>query len=194
MIDVTVAVLSGGNSKRFEKDKTKALLHSKPLFQYGLECGLKVSDNVIHISKNKEKYKPFMENVLYYEDDLKEVCPMSGLIKAGMQAVYNKVFVISADSPLVTPEFIIYMFSIMEDYDVVMPVVNEKHYPLICLYKKNVLQSMEKDYNIGNYKLIKSIEKHKVKYVDEKEILLKGFSKTIFTNINYQIDLQNLQT
>ena len=76
------ALLSGGSSRRFVSDKTKALLYGKPLFLYGLECGLEVSDDVLHISKNKDKYKPFINNVKYLEDELDVICPMSGLITA----------------------------------------------------------------------------------------------------------------
>lgn len=193
MIDLSVIILSGGNAKRFKSDKTIALLHGKPLYMYGLEYGLKVSDNIIHISKNKDKYKPFHKNILYYEDDLEEVCPMSGLIKAGNVAKYNNICVISADSPMVNDKLILYMYNQLKDYDGVVPIFNNKHYPLIAVYKKYVLNSMVDDYNNKNYKLIKSIEKYNIKYLEENEILQAGFNKNIFININYKEDLKLLE-
>ena len=68
-MECSFALLSGGNSRRFNDDKTKALLNGTPLYKYGLECGLLISDDVIHISKNKEKYKPFIKGVKYIEDE-----------------------------------------------------------------------------------------------------------------------------
>ena len=62
-MNISYAVLSGGKAKRFGSDKTKALYKGKPLYIYGLETGLSISSDVMHISKDAEKYQPFLENV-----------------------------------------------------------------------------------------------------------------------------------
>lgn len=187
------ALLSGGSSRRFVSDKTKALLYGKPLFLYGLECGLEVSDDVLHISKNKDKYKPFINNVKYLEDELDVICPMSGLITAARHAKYEYIFILSADSPLITGNFFKYIYNNIKSYDGVMPVINSKSYPLTAVYKKSILLSMEEDYKKENFKLIKSLERHNIIYLQEDEIIKAGFKKDIFININYQDDLKSLE-
>lgn len=187
------ALLSGGSSRRFVSDKTKALLYGKPLFLYGLECGLEVSDDVLHISKNKDKYKPFINNVKYLEDELDVICPMSGLITAARHAKYEYIFILSADSPLITGNFFKYLYNNIKSYDGVMPVINSKLYPLTAVYKKCILLSMEEDYKKENFKLIKSLERHNIIYLQEDEIIKAGFKKDIFININYQDDLKSLE-
>lgn len=187
------ALLSGGSSRRFVSDKTKALLYGKPLFLYGLECGLEVSDDVLHISKNKDKYKPFINNVKYLEDELDVICPMSGLITAARHAKYEYIFILSADSPLITGNFFKYLYNNIKSYDGVMPVINSKLYPLTAVYKKSILLSMEEDYKKENFKLIKSLERHNIIYLQEDEIIKAGFKKDIFININYQDDLKSLE-
>lgn len=187
------ALLSGGSSRRFVSDKTKALLYGKPLFLYGLKCGLEVSDDVLHISKNKDKYKPFINNVKYLEDELDVICPMSGLITAARHAKYEYIFILSADSPLITGNFFKYLYNNIKSYDGVLPVINSKSYPLTAVYKKSILLSMEEDYKKGNYKLIKSLERHNIIYLQEDEIIKAGFKKDIFININYQDDLKSLE-
>lgn len=187
------ALLSGGSSRRFVSDKTKALLYGKPLFLYGLECGLEISDDVLHISKNKDKYKPFINNVKYLEDELDVICPMSGLITAARHAKYEYIFILSADSPLITGNFFKYLYNNIKSYDGVMPVINSKSYPLTAVYKKSILLSMEEDYKKENFKLIKSLERHNIIYLQEDEIIKAGFKKDIFININYQDDLKSLE-
>lgn len=187
------ALLSGGSSRRFVSDKTKALLYGKPLFLYGLECGLEVSDDVLHISKNKDKYKPFINNVKYLEDELDVICPMSGLITAARHAKYEYIFILSADSPLITGNFFKYLYNNIKSYDGVLPVINSKSYPLTAVYKKSILLSMEEDYKKENFKLIKSLERHNIIYLQEDEIIKAGFKKDIFININYQDDLKSLE-
>ena len=158
-MDISYAMLSGGKAKRFGSDKTKALYKEKPLYIYGLETGLKVSCDVMHISKDAEKYKPFLENVRYIQDDLEEICPMSGLIKAAEEAKHDDIFAVSADAPLITWEFIKFLYIRFKDCDGVIPVINGKSYTLMSFYKRDVLQAMIYDYKNKNYKIIKSLER-----------------------------------
>lgn len=192
-MECSFALLSGGNSRRFVDDKTKALLYGRQLYLYGLECGLKISGDVLHISKNKVKYEPFIENVRYVEDELDEVCPMSGLITAARHAKYEYIFILSADSPLITDNFFKYLYNNINGYDGIIPVINSKAWPLTALYKRHVLLSMESDYNKGNYKLMKSLENHNILHMEEKEIIKAGFTKDIFVNINYKDDIKLLE-
>ena len=74
-----------------------------------------------------------------------------------------------------------------------MPVINSKSYPLTAVYKKSILLSMEEDYKKENFKLIKSLERHNIIYLQEDEIIKAGFKKDIFININYQNDLKSLE-
>lgn len=192
-MECSFALLSGGNSRRFIDDKTKALLFGKPLYEYGLKCGLSVANQVMHISKDKAKYKPFMENVEYIEDELDVVCPMSGLITAARYAKYDNMFILSADSPLITGNFLKYLYNNINIYDGVVPVVDNRQYPLTAIYKRHVLLSMEEDYNNNEYKLMKSLQNHNILYIQEDEIISAGFNKEMFININYKDDLKLLE-
>lgn len=192
-MNISYAVLSGGKAKRFGSDKTKALYKGKPLYIYGLETGLSISSDVMHISKDAEKYQPFLENVRYLQDDLEETCPMSGLIKAAQTAKYDDIFTVSADAPLISSEFVKFLYGYFKDCDGVIPVINGKSYTLMSFYKREVLLSMQDDYNNKNYKLIKSLERFNIKKVCEENIFAAGFKSRMFTNINFQDDLNKLE-
>lgn len=192
-MNISYAVLSGGKAKRFGSDKTKALYKDKPLYLYVLETGLAVSSDVMHISKNAEKYQPFLENVRYLQDDLEETCPMSGLIKAAQTAKYDDIFTVSADAPLINSEFVKFLYGYFKDCDGVIPVINGKSYTLMSFYKRDVLLAMIDDYKNKNYKITKSLEKFNIKYVCEEDIFAAGFKSRMFTNINFQEDLDKLE-
>lgn len=192
-MNISYAVLSGGKAKRFGSDKTKALYKEKPLYIYALETGLAVSSDVMHISKNAEKYKPFLENVRYLQDDLEEICPMSGLIKAAHAAKHDDIFTVSADAPLINSDFVKFLYGYFKNCDGVVPVINGKNYTLMSFYKKEVLHSMLDDYKNKNYKIMKSLEKFNIKYVCEEDIFAAGFKSRMFTNINFQEDLNKLE-
>lgn len=192
-MDISYAVLSGGQAKRFGSDKTKALYKGKPLYLYGIETGLSLSSDVMLISKDSSKYQPYLKNVQYLQDDLGEICPMSGLIKAGMSAKYDDIFILSADAPLIEKEFVKFLYSSFNNCDGVIPVINGKSYTLMGFYKRKVLLNMLDDYNNKNFKIIKSLEKYNIKYINEDIIFSSGFNDTMFTNINFQEDLNKLE-
>lgn len=192
-MNISYAVLSGGKAKRFGSDKTKALYKEKPLYLYCLETGLSVSNDVMHISKDAEKYKPFLENVQYLQDDLEEICPMSGLIKAAQTAKYDDIFTVSADAPLINSDFVKFLYGYFKDCDGVIPVINDKSYTLMSFYKRKVLLAMIEDYKNKNYKITKSLEKFNIKYICEADIFAAGFKSRMFTNINFQEDLDKLE-
>ncbi|MDY5051184.1 MAG: NTP transferase domain-containing protein, partial [Candidatus Mucispirillum faecigallinarum] len=157
-MDISYAVLSGGQAKRFGSDKTKALYKGKPLYLYGIETGLSLSSDVMLISKDSSKYQPYLKNVQYLQDDLGEICPMSGLIKVGMSAKYDDIFILSADAPLIEKDFVKFLYSSFNNCDGVIPVINGKSYTLMGFYKRKVLLNMLDDYNNKNFKIIKSLE------------------------------------
>lgn len=192
-MDISYAVLSGGQAKRFGSDKTKALYKGKPLYLYGIETGLSLSSDVMLISKDSSKYQPYLKNVQYLQDDLGEICPMSGLIKAGQSAKYDNIFILSADAPLIEKEFVTFLYSHFNNCDGVIPVINGKNYTLMGFYKRKVLLNMLDDYNNKNFKIIKSLEKYNIKYINEDIIFSSGFNDTMFTNINFQEDLNKLE-
>lgn len=192
-MDISYAVLSGGQAKRFGSDKTKALYKGKPLYLYGIETGLSLSSDVMLISKDSSKYQPYLKNVQYLQDDLGEICPMSGLIKAGQSAKYDDIFILSADAPLIEKEFVTFLYSHFNNCDGVIPVINGKNYTLMGFYKRKVLLNMLDDYNNKNFKIIKSLEKYNIKYINEDIIFSLGFNDTMFTNINFQEDLNKLE-
>ena len=192
-MDISYAVLSGGQAKRFGSDKTKALYKGKPLYLYGIETGLSLSSDVMLISKDSSKYQPYLKNVQYLQDDLGEICPMSGLIKAGQSAKYDDIFILSADAPLIEKEFVKFLYSSFNACDGVIPVINGKIYTLMGFYKRKVLLNMLDDYNNKNFKIIKSLEKYNMKYINEDIIFAAGFNSTMFTNINFKEDLNKLE-
>lgn len=192
-MDISYAVLSGGQAKRFGSDKTKALYKGKPLYLYGIETGLSLSSDVMLISKDSSKYQPYLKNVQYLQDDLGEICPMSGLIKVGMSAKYDDIFILSADAPLIEKEFVKFLYSSFNNCDGVIPVINGKSYTLMGFYKRKVLLNMLDDYNNKNFKIIKSLDKYNIKYINEDIIFSSGFNDTMFTNINFQEDLNKLE-
>lgn len=187
---ISFALMSGGQGKRFGSDKTMALLNDKPLYRYGLELGLAVSDDVLHISRDVEKYKPFVEGVRYLADGYPNMCPMAGMITAADNARFDYIFVLSADTPLLDKNFVTYFKSIIGVRDAVIPSVNGKYYTLAALYSKKMLLALKPFYYNGNYKIVACLNAFSVYYPDEAELASNGRLEGSFANINTRDDLE----
>lgn len=191
-MEISFALMSGGEGKRFGSDKTKAIFRDKPLYACGLELGKKVSRDVMHVSKEPRKYEPFINGVSYIKDELEERCPMAGMITAARHAKNRLIFMLSADAPLFTADIIGYLCDNIGDKDAIIPEINGRLYPLSALYKTDILKSFTADYDRGNYKIIKALERYDMKKITEKELITAGFDLNAFTNINYAEDLARL--
>lgn len=189
-MDITFALMSGGQGKRFGSDKTMALLKGKPLFQYGLELGLAISSDVLHISRNVEKYKPFIEGVRYLEDGYPEMCPMAGMLTAADNACFDYIFVLSADAPLFNLKLVTYFIKIIGVRDAVIPSINDKLYTLAGLYSKKMLTAFKAFYERKAYKITACLDNFDVYYPKEAELASYGRLEGSFININTTDDLE----
>lgn len=177
------AVMSGGEGRRFGGDKTKALLNSKELYLYSIEKGLKLSDDVMLISRNSKKYNPFVDNVRYIEDEYENQCPMAGMITAANNAKYDNIFILSADMPLISIDVIKLICKNFKNCDAVIPVINEKSYNLTAIYKKSLLKSLIDFYKNNIYKLNICFNQFNITFLDEKYFSKYNIQKE-FLNIN----------
>lgn len=189
-MDISFALMSGGLGKRFGSDKTMAVLNGKPLYKYGLELGFEVSSDVLHISRNVEKYKPFIEGARYISDGYPNMCPMAGMITAADNARFDYIFVLSADTPLLDKNFIAYFKDIIGSRDAVIPSLKGKYYTLAALYSKKMLLALKPFYNRGEYKIVSCLDDFDVYYPDELELASHGRLEGSFININTREDLE----
>ena len=184
------AVMSGGEGRRFGSDKTKALLLGKPLYMYALEAGILLSDDVMLVSRDPLKYEPFIKGIKYLADEYPNQCPMAGMMTAAKHAVYDRVFVLSADAPLFSSRLVSYIAEKGTGRDAAIPVLNEKNYNLAAIYSVSMLKSFESFYNKGAYRLTGCYEGHDVLFLKEPDLPDYAATEHSFLNINTLKDLE----
>lgn len=192
-MNISFALMSGGQGKRFGSDKTKACLLGKPLYLYGLELGLSVSSDVIHISRDVKKYEPFVEGVRYLADEYPFMCPMAGMITAGNNACFDYVFILSADSPLFDKKLVKYFMKLAEGNDAIIPYIDGKYYNLAAIYSKKMLMGLKNYYERGIYKITSCLNDFQVISPNYSELEHIGFSEGSFLNINEYKDIQKAE-
>lgn len=201
---ISIALLCGGNSKRFGSDKTVHLIGDKTILQTVYEKFKTQSDDVFlqtsnnNHHKNNNPIKLVNENVEIYNDLQIDKGPMGGIYSALKHAKHHGVFIVASDLPCIDNSILTELLA-FQNYSLVVPKWDNGFVePLCALYSKELLPLIENqiknnDLKINNlFKLIEgnSNPNRKIKYVNIDECIQTGkIAPHCFKNINCLEDL-----
>jgi len=150
-IKLTGIILAGGKGIRLGRNKGMAELNGRHLIEYVIENLEQVASDII-ISSNTDQCKQFGFPVI--SDVYASKGPMAGIHACLKASTNNHNFVVSVDTPFVSPEFIRFIINSREDELIAAPWYGKDHYePLCAYYHKGCLPMMEMFFEKGNYKL-----------------------------------------
>lgn len=186
---ITGIILAGGQSKRMGVDKSKVIYNNVPLIEYPINLFDKICDEII-ISVDNNKLKEY--DYLKVPDEIGKYGPLAGIYSCLKKSNNNVNIVISCDMPLITENFLNYIISNFENYELVMPFYKSHFEPLCAIYTKSLIPIIEKLILKNDYSPLSLIPlcKFKKLIVDET---LPFFNKELFYNINTLTDLNNLK-
>jgi len=197
MTDVTVAILAGGNSKRFGSEKSLAKFHDRPLISHMLDIARKVSKNILIVLSDDaqlEKIKPHVKigrTVVDPEGSIK--CALSGAITAFEHAETEYTLLLPIDAPLARPSLLKLLIDMSPKHGAVVPSWPSGYIePLHSVYMtEHAYYHGLKVTEIGFYKMSSMLEHlQNVLYVSTET--LKQFDDKLetFKNFNTLNDLK----
>ena len=136
-----------------------------------------------------EEYGGF--NLRVVEDIYKGNGPLSGIHSALINSNTDKVLCIACDMPLITKDTLNILGNYDEEYEVLVPRVNERLQPLCGIYSKNITPKLEEAIKENNNKLqllIKSLDLKVIEGDDKNKFIERDFS-----NINTEEEYRNLE-
>lgn len=189
MINKTLAILAGGKSSRMNYNN-KALLSykEKKFIEHIIDAGIEYKE-VIIVSNSLEEYKNF--NVRVVNDIYKGNGPLSGIHSALINSTIDKVLCIACDMPLITKDTLNIIGSYNEEYDVLVPKVNEKMQPLCSIYSRSIIPKLEEAIKKNNNKLQLLIKSLNFKIIEGN--YKNKFIEKDFSNINTEKEYRELE-
>jgi len=195
-------ILCGGKGRRIGGDKGLIIFKNMPMILHVLNAAEDIADEIIIILQDEiqvQNYKEILHDKLdkkngflrLYTDTIKDQGPLVGILTGLLKINSKYALVLPCDSPFISKSFILKMFKLAEEdkeynFDAIVPCWDKNHLePLHSLYKKDVIDKIEKLLNMeikDAKSLIKSLN---VKYVPV-EILDK--TNQSFKNINTMKD------
>lgn len=189
----SIAIMAGGQSRRFGSDKTLSYLNNKLLIEYILESCKDITNDLFIVSKEIDKFSN-LRGCNVYLDSYKQQCPLVGIITALNYSKNPICMILPADSPFYNSQILqILIDNMTNEYDIVVPVIDNKMYPLTSIYRINIKEKLTTYFLNGEFKLFKILKNFKVKYLDESFFISVDPDLYSFTNINSQEDLKNAE-
>lgn len=141
---IDAIVLAGGKSSRFGSDKASALLRGRPLLQWVVSALDEVCGRIVVVRASGQVLPEFTtrSEVRVVEDLYEARGPLAGLV-AGFSGVTSEIcFATACDVPLLQPELVRYLASLVDTHDVVCPVVDGFHQPLSSIYRRSACEPL----------------------------------------------------
>lgn len=189
----SAVILCGGKSSRMGFDKCSIKVGNRLLIQLIADELKKVFDEIILVADDRNKFRNLKYKIV--EDRQRGCGPAVGIATGLKAASSNHAFVIACDMPCINSNYIKYMIKIIEDCspDCIISKNGNWIEPLYAFYSKSMLDAFEESIEMKNYKLFDIIKRCNVYYVEDEIIRKYSKDKSIFINLNYMEDLDNLK-
>jgi len=187
-LDPTSAVvLAGGRSSRLGQDKAFLRINGQFLIERILEKLAQLSDEVIVVTNETEKYAQF--EAIVVGDVFPGTGALGGIYSGLRAASSNHSLVVACDMPFLNLSLLRYMQGLAPNYDVVIPRVGELTEALHAFYSRDCLPLIEERLRTGNLRIVSFLPQVRVRYVDRVEMDIFDPEHLSLFNINSQSDL-----
>ncbi|WP_078428339.1 molybdenum cofactor guanylyltransferase [Alkalihalobacterium alkalinitrilicum] len=184
-------VLAGGASRRFGEPKALYHIDGRPFFQYSIEALKNTVENITIVSQPEllESIKQQTTyEVIFDVEKFRGFGPLAGIYTC-MKKVQSEWYVtLPCDTPFITEEIIIRLLSYTKKYpeqDAFIPKIAGKNQPLIAVYHRRCLPTVEKHLKEHQLKMGALFKVINTKFLDENEF--NNFEA--FRNINTKKDI-----
>lgn len=182
------AILIGGKSRRFGKDKVELEWDGIPLPVSLYHRLYKTLSEVFFITGHNEKIKGY--ELFTYTDILSGNGPLGGVHSALTHTQFDYIFISAGDLPFLDNALITLLFNEVKDEDALVPVWGTKIEPLAAFYRRTCLPVIENDLRNGQREVRLILSKVNTRFLDLTRYYTQSQIEKIFFNINHPVDYQ----
>lgn len=190
MMNISCAILAGGQSKRMGQDKATLRVGDMGLIERVYTIVNDVFDDILVVSSLHKKIQGVPVPVI--GDALPHGGSLVGIISALLYARTPYVFVVACDMPFLDPEFIRTMVGQVSGEDILVPKGIAGYEPLHAIYNRSCLSYMLRLIDTNRFKIDRIFPFLTVRTVPvDLQSSARGISA--FTNINTEEDLEHVR-
>jgi molybdopterin-guanine dinucleotide biosynthesis protein A len=188
---ITGAVLAGGRSLRFGKNKAFQQLGGKRLIDLAIESLRPFCDPVMAVVSEIEPYLD--TGVMLVRDIMQHQGPLVGIYTALLFSPTEWIFVKATDMPFLVPELAALIIDAKEGFDAVVPTENDYYDPLLAMYNRRCLPAIARQIQEPDERqVIGFFRKIRIRTLSDKEWRKVDPDAHSFKNVNTPSDLAEI--
>ena len=187
---LTGAILAGGRSLRYGKNKALEVFEGKRLIDREVDGLRPYCDPVLVVANDLGPYIDARATLV--QDIVPHHGPLGGVYTALLFSPNNWVLTRATDMPFLIPELLKMMLDMREGCDAVVPLLNERYEPLVALYSRRCLPAIADLMESGERKVMAFYKKVRMHYLSEAEWRSVDPEGLSFKNVNTPEDWKQL--
>lgn len=182
-------ILAGGKNTRMEgQDKAFLEIEGSPIVARLIEKLRPIVDEIIVVTNSSfKKYSHF--EVKLVKDESPHKGPLMGIYSGLKVSSSDHNFVVAGDMPFLNEALVRHMIKNRDDYDVLIPKIDDKFHPLFGIYSKECIPVIEEMLGQNKLKVSDLFPKVKKKFLLRPEIERFDGPLLSLMNINTREDL-----
>jgi molybdopterin-guanine dinucleotide biosynthesis protein A len=189
---ISGVILAGGTNKRFGGiTKSNVVVGGKTIISRMISTISDMFDEIIIVTNKPEEFREFIQYIIV-EDQYLKAGPLGGIHAALKASSEDAIFVFAGDMPFLDKEIIsdqINEFN-KREYDVFIPKVDQFIEPLHGIYRRSVLNDLERFLSEGRNRAVRDfLSEENVGYL---QIPNTEKTELAFSNINSPSDLDKI--
>ena len=189
---ISGAILAGGSNKRFGGiTKANVLVNGETIISRIISTVSDFFDEIIIVTNKPEEFREYIQYKIV-EDKYLKAGPLGGLHAALKASSDDAIFVFAGDMPFLDKEIISHQIDEFNkgEHDVFIPMVDRFIEPLHAIYRKSVLNDLERFLSLGKSRAVRDfLSKVNAGYLQMPET---EKTKIAFANINSPSDLAKI--
>ena len=187
MTEIIAAVLVGGKSRRYGRNKALEIFQGEPLIDRQLRKVQSLFTEVLVITNEPGDYLHLEVTLL--RDVIPGLGPLGGIYTGLLFAQGKSVFVTACDMPFLQPAVVKHMVQLSRNNDVVVPQKREGLEPLHAIYSARCLPHIKKMLERGKFQVVSFFPAVKVCRLSQEELQNLDPHGLSFFNINTPDDM-----
>jgi molybdopterin-guanine dinucleotide biosynthesis protein A len=181
-------VLAGGRSRRFGENKLLFSIGGEKLIEHVVKTLKPVCKRLCLVVKNREEFD-FLADLEIIEDIVEKQFALAGVYTALKATKGKKALIVSGDMPLLSRDVILYLWEHSEP-PITLYKIGGRYYPLLGVYYKDVLNSLEQYIISGGEKVLQWVQNVGFKEIGEDQIRELDPELLSFVNVNTREDAE----
>ena len=187
MTEIIAAVLVGGKSRRYGRNKALEIFQGERLIDRQLRKVQSLFTEVLVITNEPGDYLHLEVTLL--RDVIPGLGPLGGIYTGLLFAQGKSVFVTACDMPFLQPAVVKHMVQLSMNNDVVVPQKREGLEPLHAIYSARCLPHIKKMLERGKFQVVSFFPAVKVCRLSQEELQNLDPHGLSFFNINTPDDM-----